>query len=222
METTKKALLLVTWAGTIHYAKHRLQNDLNNYPRPVIVVINEIESVTDNDTLTWLMENYRTIPVEGNRWEVGGLQSMISFTDYDEWILIQDTLEIIDTSIFDYMFDAPSLQNKSVAYGPGWLCYLGKYRREILMQFPLPVCLTKADAYYHEHMLPRIYEQVASVIEGSPVHVMFPEWGNKNPKNHTDYAFGRENLVLYNDFVIKRKSLEWEGPLGTKASIEHR
>lgn len=216
----KQAILLVSWAGTIHLAKEMLQTSMKDFSRPIVVAVNEIEAVTDNETLSWLMENYQTLPIQGNRWEVGGLEAMLAFTDYDEWILIQDTLEIIESSIFTHMFN-PQYMNKSVSFGPGWLCYLGKYRREILMQFPLPVCLTKMDAFYHEQMLARTYEAVAELVEGQKVKVLFPDWGNDNPQNTYDNKFNRKNIVLYNPFIIKRKALEWMGPVGTIATIEH-
>jgi hypothetical protein len=118
-----QALLLVSWAGTIHLAKEMLETSLLNYPRDIIVVVNQVEAVTDYDTFAWLMANHKVIPIDGNRWEVGALEAILVFTDYQEWILIQDTLEIIDTSIFDRMFD--EFPNRSVSFGPGWMCYLG-------------------------------------------------------------------------------------------------
>jgi hypothetical protein len=126
--------------------------------------------------------------------------------------------------MFSEQFDG-----KSLAYGPNWLCYLGKYRRQILTQFPLPVCLNKMDAFYYEHFLPRMYESVAKDFEGEAIHVLFPEWGNTNPKNTIDEHFGRKNLVLDNPYLIKRKSLEWKGvkvralpELDTLVYIDHK
>jgi hypothetical protein len=221
MNESKQAVLLVTWAGTIGLAAQMLETSLKNYSRPIIVVVNEVESVEDTETLMWIIANHRTVPIEGNRWEVGGLEAMLAFTDFDEWILIQDTLEIKDISIFDYMF-SDTFFERSVAFGPGWLCYLGKYRREILTQFPMPVVLNKMDAFYYEHYLPKMYEFIAKQVEGQPVHVLFPEWGNNNPNNTIDEMFGRKNLVLDNPYLIKRKSLEWPGYLGSMTVIEHR
>lgn len=222
-----KAILLVTWAGTVHLAKQLLETSLKDSKWPIVVVISEAEATTDGESMRWLIDNYRTIPVEGNRWEVGGLEAMLIFTTYEEWVLIQDTLEIKDASIFDIMFDE-KYDGKSLAFGPNWLCYLGKYRRQILTQFPVPVCLNKMDAFYYEHFLPRMYDTVAKVLEGQPAEVLFPEWGNTNPNNTMDEKFGRKNLVLDNPYLIKRKSLEWKWSkikalpeLDTIAYIDH-
>lgn len=204
----KQAIALVTWAGTIHLAKELLETSLKDYSKQVVVIINEVEASEDVDTLKWLVNNYFTLPVQGNRWEVGGLEAMMALTDFDEWILIQDTLEIKDITIFDSMFNS---YGKSVSFGPGWHCYLGKYRREVLNQITLPVCLNKIDAIYHELItLPRMYNKVAEILEGQPVKVLFENWGNANPTNTYDYKFNRKNLVLGNPYIVKRKSLEYE------------
>jgi hypothetical protein len=215
-----QAILLVSWAGTIHFAKYLLQTGLANYSRPIVVVVNEVEKVTDHETFTWLMDHYHTIPIDGNRWEVGGLEAMVVFSSFQEWVLIQDTLEVIDPRIFDVMFD--QFPNRSVAFGPGWQCYLGKYRREVLMQFPLPTVLNKMDACYWEQVLSQMYGAVAKEVEGEYPHVLFPDWDNANPKNTTEFSFGRNNLVLYNPYVIKRKSTEWLWPsVNLKVTVDH-
>jgi hypothetical protein len=214
-----QAILLVSWAGTIHLAKEQLEGPLKNYGRDIVVVINEIEAVKDHDTLAWLMANHKVIPIDGNRWELGALEAILVFTDYQEWILIQDTLEILDTSIFDRMFD--EFPYRSVAFGPGWMCYLGKYRRAILLQFPIPTALNKMDAFYYEHVLPTMYDFMARQIEGQESHVMFPEWLNTNPDNYYEEKFGRKNLVLANPYLLKRKSTEWKGPFGLRAAVYH-
>jgi hypothetical protein len=202
----KQGIALVTWAGTVHLAKELLEASFKDYSKPVVVIINEIESCQDAETLKWLIANYMTLPVEGNRWEMGGLEAMMTFTDLDEWILIQDTLEIKDISIFDRMF-SEEFDGRSVSYGPGWQCYLGKYRREVLSLILLPICLTKSDAIYHELGFPIIYDKVAQEVEGKSVYTLFMDWGNSNPANTYDTKFGRENVVLDNPFIIKRKSL---------------
>lgn len=213
-----QAILLVSWAGTIHLAKAQLEGPLKGYSQDIVVVINEIESVTDHSTLSWLMNSgHKIIPIDGNRWEVGALEAILVFTDYQEWILIQDTLEILDTSIFQVMFD--NFPNRSVAFGPGWMCYLGKYRRAILLQFPLPSAHNKMDAFYYEHVLPTMYNVIAIAIEGQEPHILFPDWTNTNPNNYYEEKFGRKNLVLANPYLIKRKSTEWKGPFGLKADV---
>jgi hypothetical protein len=212
-----QAILLVSWAGTIHLAKQQLEGPLKGYSQDVIVVINEIEKTTDHATLAWLMDNHKVIPIDGNRWEVGGLEAMLVFTGYQEWVMIQDTLEILDASIFQVMFD--DFPGRSVAYGPGWMCYLGKYRREVLLHFPLPTVLNKMDAVYYEHILPTMYGVMAVAVEGQEPHILFPEWTNKNPANYYEEKFGRNNLVIANPYVLKRKSTEWHGPFGLRAGV---
>lgn len=205
ISSMKQGIVLVTWAGTIHLAMELLHR-LEGYTKPIVVVINEIEACYDKDCLEWIIKKYLTIPVQGNRWEVGGLEAAIALTDLDEWVLIQDTIEIKDTNIFDIMFD----QRGSVSFGPDWQCYLGKYRREVLSQIMLPTCLNKIDAMYYELMLPKIYNEIAQRLEGHSVIVLFPEWGNNNPANTKDFKFDRDNIVLYNPYIVKRKSLAYK------------
>jgi hypothetical protein len=77
------------------------------------------------------------------------------------------------------------------------------------------------DAFYYEHVLPSMYGYVAKELEGEEPVVLFPEWGNGNPNNYTETKFDRENIVLYNPYLIKRKSTEWKGPLGVRAAVQH-
>lgn len=200
-----KAILIVTWAGTVKYCQQLLESLKDYKDFPIVIAITESENCYDEEFLEYV-KDYEILPVEGNRWELGGLTAAMCFTEYKEFILIQDTLEVKDPTIFNIMF---SHEGRSVAFGKDWGCYIGKYRREILNQFPIPICLTKMDAFYHEHMFPVMYSFVAAQMEGEPPIILFPEWNNENPNNWYDYEFGRENLVLDNPYLIKRKSVIW-------------
>ena len=214
-----KAILLVTCASTIHLARQLLETTRFNYP--VVVAVNQAEMLGltyDNAYSLERVQRYaaQIIPIEGNRWELGAIQYMLMFTNYDDWILIQDTIEVKDNDIFNRMFEHP---NRSVSFGPFWECYLGRYRREVLTHIQIPICLTKFDSVYQEVMFHRQYNEVAKNIEQTEVLVMFSEWGNDNPKNTQDQKFGRRNLVLDNPYIIKRKSLEWSLPGDFKFTI---
>jgi hypothetical protein len=198
----KQAILIVTWAGTVKYCQ-RLLESLKGYKNyPIIVAINEIESCHDEEFLEYV-KDYDVLKIEGNRWELGGLTAAICYTSYDEFILIQDTLEVKDPSIFDMMFR----HNGSIAFGKDWQCYLGKYRRQVLNSITIPICLTKMDAFYQEVMFASMYTFVANQVEGIVVPTLFPEWGNDNPNNWQDHEFDRDNIVLDNPYLIKRKSV---------------
>ena len=209
----KAAILVVTHYSTTHFCLDLLRS-LESVHYPIVVTINEAEkcdAILDMAFLRYLAEKQiETIPIEGNRWEIGGLTAALICTSYDEFILIQDTLEIRDSNIFDLLF---AHEGYSVAFGPGWLCYLGKYRRDILNRLMLPVVLTKLDAFYQEVHFGQYYNMVAADVEKREPIVLFPQWGNDNPANTYETHFGRENIVLDNPYVIKRKSLSW-APVG--------
>lgn len=217
----KKAILVVTWKGTLNYCYDLLESIKHYKGAEIVVALNDCEDVpSDHPFFDYLRSNdISLLPIQGNRWECGGMTAIMAFTDYDEFVLIQDTLEIKDTIIFDMMF---AKEGKSIAFGRDWLCYLGKYRREVLNQFPIPICLTKMDAYYNEHMVANIYMYVAEKIEGSKVEVLFPDWTNDNPLNYFEEKFERKNLVLYNPFVVKRKSLYWNYEPGYTIEVWHK
>jgi hypothetical protein len=204
---TSQAILIVTWYGTVKYCLELLKSLENYKDYPLVVAINEVEKLTDTEFLEYLQSHsIEVLPIVGNRWESGGLMAASVFSPYQEFILIQDTLEVKDPSIFNQMF---AYEGRSVAFGDGWLCYLGKYRREVLNQIIIPTCFTKMDAFYHEVKLGALYNWVAAHVEGQAPVVMFPEWKNENPNNWTEEKFGRENLVLDNPYLIKRKSILW-------------
>jgi len=215
----KRAILIVTWSGTTHYCLNLLRT-LEDYKEyPLIVAINDVENCKDEKFLAYLnTHDIEVLPIEGNRWEMGALTAITALTSYDEFILIQDTLEVRNPSIFKTMFD---FEDRSVSFGPGWLCYLGKYRRQVLNQVMIPICLTKVDAFYQEVRFGALYDIVANVVEGQSPVILFPEWGNDNPLNWTDDMFGRRNLVLDNPYLIKRKGIEWYGMGPFAASIAH-
>jgi hypothetical protein len=206
---TSQAILIVTWYGTVKYCLELLKSLENYKDYPLVVAINESEKLTDPEFLEYLQSHpIEVIPIAGNRWECGGLMAASVFSPYQEFILIQDTLEVKDPSIFNQMF---AYEGRSVAFGDGWLCYLGKYRRDVLNQVIIPTCLTKMEAFYHEVKFGALYNWVAKHVEGQDPVVMFPEWHNDNPNNWIEERFERQNLVLDNPYLIKRKSLHWKG-----------
>lgn len=203
-------LVLVTWSKTIHLAKELLQSSaVSSSIVPIAVVVNEIESLIDYDVYRWINENYPIYPIEGNRWEVGAIEAAYVFSGFDEFILIQDTLEIKDMSVFEAML---SVEGHSIAYNSKWECYLGKYRRAVLDKMTIPYAFTKLDALYWEIRLPTIYNEISEQMEGHRFLTVNDNWGNNNPDNYHEEKFGRKNIVLADDYIIKRKSIEWKLP----------
>jgi hypothetical protein len=200
----KQSLVVVTWGGNLEVTLDSFLKSLGEYRKyPLTIVINESGLVTQR-TLTLLKYYYNIIENKENVWECGAIASIVRKTDIDEFIFLQDTMIIKDSYIFEAMFDI----NGSVSFGPHWWSYLGKYTRTTLEKIRLPRTITKEHSMYQEVEFTRQYLEAKDV----PVPVIFPDWGDDNPKNTVEERFGRKNLVLYNPYITKYK--------GTVASLD--
>jgi hypothetical protein len=129
--------------------------------------------------------------------ELGKIKWAYENTNWDRWWLIQDSVIIKDPQ---FLVDgwklntSVALSNCPVPFG----MYLGIYSRKTLDRLNRPTCTTKEDSIRFEvewHNEYRNYEQFP---------VMFPEFTDQNSKG-TEEHYGRVNLVLENDYLIKYK-----------------
>ena len=130
--------------------------------------------------------------------ELGKIRWMFSNTCVDRFMLLQDSVIVKDPKFFDMAFDYP--RSVAVSQCPTVFgMYLGIYHRDTLAAAGMPQPKTKKEAIYYEmHWSNRYcsYEHVP---------VMFPEFNDHNAKGKTIELFGRNNLVLENDYLIKYK-----------------
>jgi len=199
-ELIKQAIVIVSVAETYHTHVPPLLKSLEDISYPIYVVVN------NSKNLDKPINAINHLFIDENRWECGAIEAILVYTKIEEFVFLHDTVEIVDASIFDIMFKV--FAERSVSFGPTWECYLGKYRKAVLDQLSIPICLSKMDAIYQEFMFHRQYKYVAeNLIEHKELVVLFPEWKNENIENQVDYKWDRTNLVMSNPYIIKRKGI---------------
>lgn len=196
----KQGIVIVTWSGGMDSCNLLLHSISSYHKYPIYIVLNDIK----NAPISWAIElkkNYQLIATTSDAYECGALKAIMDMTDLDEFILIQDTFEIKNTFIIDYMFE----QKPSVSFSPFFAHYFGKVKRETLSGLTIPETLTKWDAITAEReFMGKTY------FEAEPdTLVLFPEFNDLNKDNIIEYRWGRANLRIENDYVVKRKGT-WE------------
>lgn len=198
-----QGIVIVSWSGGEECLSTLINSIPRDCPYPLLVVIN------DGNKADWLIpwlksqksRNMTVIvnPVDG--YEVGAIKIALEVTGWDEFIFLQDTIEIIDPSIFDILFN--QYPDAGVSYNEGFQMYLGKFRREVLEQMKFPIVKHKLGAIAHEFYFVKQYTDI------EPVYVFNKDFYDKafldDPANY-DEKFGRKNLVLKDKYIIKRKA----------------
>ncbi len=127
-------------------------------------------------------------------YELGAIKTILERTDLDEFVFLQDTFEIKDLRVFDIVFKEP----RSVAFGPTFFHYAGKWRREALAKMAtIPTVRNKQESIHWEHTFSRMY------WNREDVWVLDPDFDDSTSR--FEEAFGRTNMVLENQWMIKRK-----------------
>lgn len=192
----RKGIVVVGWSGGTDQLDLLLYSLRGYHKYPIYIVMNDVR----NAPLQWLLElhqNYNIIVTEDDRFECGALQAIMDTTDLDEWLLLQDTVEILNPYFIERMFDTEG----SVTFGPHFEHYLGKFRREVLEKIVIPEVKTKWDAVQQEIHFLKAYMEA----DDKGITTMFPDFTDKNFENNTERRWGRVNLKLENRYLIKRK-----------------
>lgn len=131
-------------------------------------------------------------------YEIGAIYGTLEATDWDEFVFLQDTIEIKNLSVFDRMFK--EFEGRSVAYNPHFQMYLGKFRRAILEGIPKPEVRNKIDAVSKESSFTQTY------WANDPTTVVLnPHFIDQNFYGRREWKHGRENLVMEDDYIKKFK-----------------
>lgn len=166
---------------------------------PVVIVVNEAPKAP----LDWRLRlcEYGTVLEEPtNGYELGAIRAILRDTDLDEFLLLQDSYELLDVSFLDDVF----AYRGSVSLGVAGAHYGLKYRRVTLEKLePLPTASSKAESVHWEHAFARMY----FAVEDEPVWTFDPHFHDAEHAGF-DEAFGRTNMILRNDFFLKRKA-DW-------------
>jgi hypothetical protein len=112
-------------------------------------------------------------------------------------MFLQDSVVIKDQNIFNLLDDEGSiaLTDDPVPFG----MYMGVYERSVLEKIHIPLPETKQDAIKYEIEWTKIYCSQAYKLKTA-----YPELSDRNATKK-EVVFGRENLVLENDHLIKYK-----------------
>jgi len=198
----KQGVVIATWPGGAEPLL-RLLTSLRKCRWPIYVVVN---NMTREDNLDWVFDSVANIErVFYNRepgYELGAMKTIIDQTDLDEFLLLQDTFEVKDVSFIDIVF----AREESVALGPTFFHYAGKWKRSVLEQMEIPTVSTKKESVHWEHTFSRMYWEI------EPVWVFDPSFHDGEHKGFVT-EFGRENMLLENDYFIKRKGNWGQLPL---------
>lgn len=194
----KQGIVIVTWSGGMDSCNLLLHSFYSYHKYPIYIILNDVR----NAPTSWVIElrkNYNLFVTTDDSFECGALHAVMEMTDLDEFLLIQDTFEIKNTFFIDQMFEA--YVGQSVSFGPNLFHYFGKFRRETLNKLKIPITTTKYDAIQAEKEF--IGKEYLGAEEDTLV--LFPDFHDANKNNVIEQRWGRANLVLENDYVIKRK-----------------
>ena len=141
-------------------------------------------------------------------YELGKINWLFHNTKIKRFLFLQDSVVIKNQNLFDLLDDGHgsiSLTNDPCMYG----MYLGIYERQILEQVEIPIPESKSEAISYELTWTESYCQKAKNVRLA--------FTNLNDKMATSkiMLFGRENLVLENEYLIKYK-----GNWGQKPALD--
>lgn len=156
----------------------------------------------------WLSESLKAIgdrPVlvlSDYTFELGKIEWLYQNTNIDRFLFMQDSVIVKNPEFFtllDSSEGSVSINKDPSYYG----CYLGVYERKILSKVQhFPKINKKSESIYNE-----IYWNLKYVQVAKSVTVLFPELSDANA-TRTEIKYGRKNLVLENDYLIKYKG-DW-------------
>lgn len=190
-----RAIVIGTWPGAAEQLAVLLRS-LDGCKYPIYVVIN---SARDADRL-WvesLATRYYVLTNPDKGFELEAFRAILERTDIDEFLFLQDSFEIIDQSFIDVIFERP----ESVALGPTFFHYAGKWKRSVLETMEIPRVSSKYQSVHYEHSFSREY------WEREPVWVFDPHFHDGEHAGFVE-RYGRTNMLLQNEHYRKLKG-DW-------------
>lgn len=145
------------------------------------------------------ISNYSDYPIiifSDYSFETGKIQQAMKL-GYDEFVLLQDSIEVKNTSIFDLMFQKH--QGHTVTIDPTMRSFLVKYRSSVLNQYRFTNVTTKLQAVDEEDRLFRFHSN------NDPSVICLTQEFNKS--GVFEDKFGRNNMVVENTWFKKYKSI---------------
>lgn len=139
----------------------------------------------------------QVIVVSDYSYELGKINWIFNNTTIDRFLLLQDSVVVKKQEFFDLLEQYPkslAISDCPILFG----MYLGIYSRETLSKINIPIPKSKDEAIHYEQCWSKEYcatEEVPLLFND------FKDQLNKGTKDH----FGRINLILENDYLIKYK-----------------
>jgi hypothetical protein len=184
----KQGIVIVTSEATKDFLDESIYSCLQTkYPILVVSNLNYSPEIKYDEV--------KLIVNDWNGYELGGIER--GMEEFDEFILLHDTVIIKDQKLFDlcFEFDGSVGLTKDLAYS-----YCGKFRTEILQQMSLP----------------RVYSYQEAVDQERPFGVKYLEIEKKymeiEPLGAGDHSIplverhGRQGIILSNNYLEKHKS----------------
>lgn len=197
----KQGIVVCTWSGG-QEACEILLKSIWNVPYPVLIVINDVK----NMPLDWWKklyamtgeQNWHIYEQEHDGFELGAIKAALQHTDWDEFFLLQDTFEVLNKDIFRILFE--DYRERSVTYNPYKQMYLIKFRREILEKMEIPEVREKLESIRQEEVFTTAYGNLEPNM-----HCFNPAFKDDAFYGNYEERFGRRNLVMRDQYLIKRK-----------------
>lgn len=192
-----QGIVIVTHPSNIKFLQ-KLIKSLKGYDEyPKYVVVNgETKSIPNNrfGYYDLLSDEYHVIFTNKEGFEVGALKKIYDFTNLDEFILLQDSVEIKDTSLFKKVFE----EHKGISVGinKNFHSYLAKYTREALDKTGFPEVNSKKESIKAETHWHKEYK------EQNPHIILDP---NFNDSNKFKTINGDKCMVITNNYLTKYK-----------------
>ena len=138
------------------------------------------------------------IAVVNYGYELGKIRWVMENTNADRFLFLQDSWLVKDDrfwTLLDGLSGSVAITDDPYYYG----CYAGVYERKVIEQIGVPIMTDKADSIRHEISWHELYFKAAGELT-----VLFPELRDSNATAQVE-LFGRTNLVLENDYIVKYK-----------------
>jgi hypothetical protein len=122
MQTRSKSpnvIVILTHRSGINFLWSLLKSFRGYDKYPILVVVSDYKD-KDQAIFSEIKNNFSDLPIEletieSNSFEFGGLYTAYHKTRYDEFLLLSHSCEIVNTAIFDIVFE--TYKSRSVAFG---------------------------------------------------------------------------------------------------------
>lgn len=166
--------------------------------KPIIIIAT---SPLRDHWVSQCIQSIRDIPylvVCEEGFELGKIRWVFENTTLERFFFLQDSCVVKNSEFINLAFNYPgsvAVSNCPVKMG----MYLGIYTRQTLSQISIPYVRDKEEAIRYEVTWSNQYCSIEPDIP-----TLFPEFNDQNARK-IENRFGRQNLVLENEYLIKYK-----------------